>query len=94
MRNALLFLLCAAVLGSILGCGPRFGLPALFDPGPAEVQQRRAQRWDPFPEPDIGPEVEGARPRDFQEPMSEAERSRQERPLWQKTGRLSPIPVR
>ena len=40
-------------------------------------QQLRAERFDPYPEVDTGPEVVGGRPRDYQVPMSEPARAQQ-----------------
>lgn len=54
---------CAIVvvpLGLVLcGC---LATPQLASPGSAERQQGRAQLFEPYPEPDIGPKVAGARP--------------------------------
>lgn len=74
-----------------MGCVDR---PNICHPGSADVQQRRAQRFDPFPEPDTGPEMVGARPREFQIPESEVDRARRTRPLWRGTGLPAPVPVR
>lgn len=48
--------------------------PNWTNPGPASVQQKRALRYDPYPEPD--PLMAGARPREYENPPSEASRSR------------------
>lgn len=50
--------------------------PKLLHPGNAATQQKRAERFDPYPSPDIGPEVAGSRPRDYQVPRPETTRSR------------------
>ena len=61
-----------------LGCGPNVRMPRLYNPGPAGYQRYNAQQHsDPYPVPDAGPEVVGARPRGFQVPRPEVERSRQ-----------------
>jgi hypothetical protein len=45
--------------------------PSLLHPGPEPVQQARAQRFDPYPSNELGPNVEGGRPRDYQNPPPE-----------------------
>jgi hypothetical protein len=64
------------------GCAS-LGRPAWLDPGPARTQQRRAVRFDPFMQNDIGPSalrtygiLDGSRPRDYAEPVPEVRRSR------------------
>jgi hypothetical protein len=41
-----------------------------------EIERRQAVRFDPFPEDDIGPSVDGGRPRDFGQQLPETMRSR------------------
>ena len=57
-KNALL-LLCGYVL-FLSGCAgnQQFGHPSL-EPAPANVQTRRATRFDPYPDPNLGPEIHG-----------------------------------
>lgn len=65
------------------GCAS-LGRPDWLDPGPAKAQQRRAVRFDPFMESDMGPYsfrqfggiMDGTRPRDYAEPMPEVKRAR------------------
>jgi hypothetical protein len=64
------------------GCAS-LGKPDWLDPGPARNQQRRAVRFDPFMQNDIGPSLfrqyttlDGTRPRDYAEPVPEVKRSR------------------
>ena len=45
-------------------------------PGPTEIQQLRAVMHDPYGDNDLGPTVDGGRPRDYEVPRSEAARSR------------------
>jgi hypothetical protein len=47
--------------------------PRLRHPGTAQSQQRRAEQFDPYPLPDLGPETE-ARPRGFLLPAPQNER--------------------
>ena len=66
------------VLLSSLGLGGCAGLsrPKIAQPGPAPYQQRVAERYNAMPEPNIAPEVVGARPRESQQPLPEPARSR------------------
>jgi len=69
---------CAVVLS---GCAS-LGKPDWLEPGPAQSQRRRAVRFDPYLQDDIAPSslrvplMDGARPRDFAEPIPEVRRSR------------------
>lgn len=75
----------AAILGVSLvasGCAS-LGKPQWLEPLPARAQQRRAVRFDPFMENDIGPSalrqyttLDGTRPRDYAEPVAEVKRAR------------------
>jgi hypothetical protein len=49
--------------------------PNWNNPGTIAQQQERAIVFDPFANNEIGPEVVGGRPRDFQRPMTEAARA-------------------
>ena len=75
--------LLSAVCFATGGCKTE-AKPQLANPGSVESQQRRATQFDPFPQPDIGPDVVGARPRDYQQPVAETNRAR-----WL----CSPVPV-
>jgi len=73
--TALVCLLCG-------GCAS-LGKPTWLEPGSARNQQRRAVRFDPFMQNDIGPSslrqystLDGTRPRDYAEPVPEVQRSR------------------
>ncbi len=70
------------VLAAASGCAS-LGKPEWLQPGPTRNQQRRAVRFDPFMENDIGPglfrqytTLDGTRPRDYAEPVAEVKRSR------------------
>lgn len=70
------------VAGLAGGCAS-LGKPEWLEPGPARNQQRRAVRFDPFMENDIGPYafrqygiMDGTRPRDYAEPVPEVRRAR------------------
>lgn len=65
----------AGLAAVLLGCTGTGG-PSWFRPGPAQYQQRKAERFDPYAQPDIGPDVTGARPREYDRPTAEPARSR------------------
>ena len=50
--------------------------PNWLHPGPADTQQRHAERFDPYPDNQIAPEIVGGRPREFSNPKPETERAR------------------
>lgn len=68
------------------GCAS-LGKPTWPAAGGARMQQRRAVRFDPYPQDDIGPYLfreplmDGTRPRDYNEPVPEIRRSRWWSPL-------------
>lgn len=75
-RGIFLLLLAALLgLGGFQGCAGLAG-PNWRHPGTAQTQQLRALRFDPYPEDDLGPSVEGARPLEFQNPPPDIQRSR------------------
>jgi hypothetical protein len=70
-----------AVLLVLPGCAS-LAKPTLPVTQSARAQQRRAVRFDPYPQDDIGPYLfreplmDGTRPRDYNEPVAEIRRSR------------------
>lgn len=54
----------------------------LAPPGTVQNQRFRAAVFDPYADNEIGPEVEGGRPREFQKPLSEPDRSRLFQKIW------------
>ena len=62
------------------GCTPEIHrymrFPDLYNPGPAPYQRADAVRFDPYPLNDVGPEIEGGRPREYQQPVNEVERAK------------------
>jgi len=56
----------------LAGCAS-LARPRLLHPGTAQTQQRRAEEFDPFPLPELGPPTE-ARPRGFLLPAPDTER--------------------
>jgi hypothetical protein len=75
MKTSVLLLVVVAILAGASGCSD-MSPPDLFNAGPARYQQMRAQRFDPYPENDIGPEVVGGRPLGYQKPVAEPSRAR------------------
>ncbi len=73
LTGVVLFLL--AVLSVAAGCQGLAG-PNWSSPGTAAEQRLRAQRFDPFPENEASPPIDGARPHGFQTPPAEVKRSR------------------
>lgn len=63
---------------SLSGCAPELaGLRQSFaHPGPAAYQRAQAIQHDPYVLNDVGPEVVGGRPREYQIPVNEVERAR------------------
>jgi hypothetical protein len=66
------------VLSAMQGCQST-AKPSLAHPRSAEVQQKRALRYDPYPETNVGPGMSETRPRDYQNPPAETSRARWER---------------
>ena len=85
MASPLRVLVAVAACGALAmsGCAS-LGKPKWLEPpASARVQQRRAVRFDPFMENDIGPSLlrqyttlDGTRPRDYAEPVAEVKRAR------------------
>ena len=74
MTNKIKLAVAACFAAATVGCHlPR---PLFAPPGPVRYQQNNASYHDPYADEDAGPEVVGARPRDFQKPSAEPVRSR------------------
>ncbi|MEZ6072332.1 MAG: membrane or secreted protein [Pirellulales bacterium] len=65
----------SAVALPALGCG-YFPAPRWFNPGPASYQRAEAEVFDPYPDPIMGPKIDGGRPIDYAHPTPEPERGR------------------
>jgi hypothetical protein len=63
------------ILGTLAGCAHTTP-PSLDHPGSAAVQQKRAIRYDPYADPNLGNDVSTIRPREYQNPAAEATQSR------------------
>jgi hypothetical protein len=76
------------------GCTPEahryIRFPNLLHPGWAGQQRAEAIEHDPYPLDDVGPEVVGGWPREYQRPLNEVERVRLKAPP---PIALQPIPV-
>jgi hypothetical protein len=56
--------------------------PDWAHPGGTEVQQKRALRYDPYPENEPGPALTGVRPREYESPPPETSRARWTKGNW------------
>ncbi|MEX1223187.1 MAG: hypothetical protein WEA31_01450 [Pirellulales bacterium] len=78
--------LVALLLIGLLGCanvqGPLGRVPRSY-----EYEQRYIQRFDPYPENDVGPALVGARPPGFDAQLAEPARAR-----WVSNGQVMPAP--
>ena len=79
MRKSLALFVLIVVAAA--GCQST-GTPNWYDPGSTEYQQSSAQRFDPYPEPDTGPEIMGGRPREYAQPIAEPSRARWNPRTW------------
>ena len=68
-------LLTVVSLAAATGCAYGTHYPKLRSPGPAKYQRANAEAYDPYPLPDLGPEIDGGRPREFGIPRNEVERA-------------------
>ena len=74
VTNNIKLLVASCFVAAMFGCNtPR---PIFAPPGPVRYQQNNASYHDPYADEDAGPEVVGARPRDFQKPNAEPVRNR------------------
>ena len=97
-------------LSMVVGCHNRRGEltmagPDLFHPRSADIQQKRALRYDPFPDPNVGADMTGTRPREYVAPLTEASRARwhfkwdshEKKERWRTDGneldQMTPVPA-
>ena len=64
------------------GCGPLFGTPTIWPPESQKTQVARASKFDPFPDPNMGPAVIGGRPQGFLNPRPEPDPNKTVRADW------------
>ena len=69
-------LLLPLVVAFIAAAGCTAYHPRIRNPGTIEQQRLRATIHDPYPDPDLGPKIDGGRPRDYREPLPEPVRNR------------------
>lgn len=77
LRVLLRLLVLSAALTPLGGCSPTIRQPRLQSPGTAPVQRYNATQFDPYPLPDMGPEIVGGRPIDYITPVPPVERANQ-----------------
>ncbi|MDY0169645.1 MAG: membrane or secreted protein [Thermoguttaceae bacterium] len=71
-KRIVVWLILVGILPGCCGLAP----PNLHYPGTAGYQQARAQVFDPYPENEPGPAIEGGRPLEYERPIPEVDRAR------------------
>ena len=90
LRHICCVLLMLATL-PVAGCySPYMRWPELYHPGTANQQRAVAEKYDPYPSPDAGPEVVGGLPPGYERPLSETEWGRR---YARPDGPLQPAPI-
>ncbi len=80
MRSLWKWMLIVLLWAGLSGCRSD---GRLFPPaGTAQKQQFNATVFDPYVDSELGPEVVGARPKDYQKPLSDSDKSRLFRKVW------------
>jgi hypothetical protein len=74
--------LAALACGALWLTGCRTDGRLLPPAGTIEKQRFSSTVFDPYTDNDIGPEVVGGRPKDFQKPLPDSDRSRLLRKAW------------
>jgi len=77
IRDALRKVFIVAACAPLTACSQTVRKPQLLHPGPAPFQRANAEVFDPYPQPDVGPEVVGGRPREYAAPRNEVERAQE-----------------
>ena len=87
LSRRLTLLIYSALLLQLASCSPTIHRPRLLHPGPAGYQRAIAEDFDPYPQNDVGPDIVGGRPLDYQIPPDEVARARQQQPVgpWRAT---------
>jgi hypothetical protein len=67
----------AMVCLSLPACSSAVRKPQLEHPGRVELQRANAEVFDPYPENDLAPAIDGGRPREVGPPRNQVERSQQ-----------------
>jgi len=70
----------ALLLAALCGCRSdgRLFAPA----GTVQKQRFNATVFDPYADSELGPEVVGSRPKDYQKPLTDSDKSRLFRKMW------------
>lgn len=89
LQKTQMLLAMTLLLMPLTACSSTITVPTLLHPGPAKFQQNNAMHFDPYPLNDLGPEIVGGRPREFQKPIDETRRARQYQPPG--TWRTAPL---
>ena len=85
MKKFRLSALGMLLAAGLAGCqGDKFGWPNWLHPGTTQQQEMRAARFDPYPQSDPGPNMganmNGTRPREYETPIPEVDRARWPKP--------------
>lgn len=75
MPRPVLSMMLVIVSLSLTACSSAIRYPKLRGPGSAAFQRANAEAFDPYPLPDMGPPIDGGRPREFSTPRNEVERA-------------------
>ena len=75
MRKPCCFVAGAVFFGVLAGCAHTTP-PSLNHPGSEATQQKRALRYDPYANTNLGTDVSTIRPREYQNPPAEVSQSR------------------
>jgi hypothetical protein len=65
MRSAYVLASSLLLAAAAMGCSSSLARPNWLNPGPVGYQQQVAERFDPYPEDDLGPPIVGGRPREY-----------------------------
>jgi hypothetical protein len=76
-----MYTLALLLMASATGCAGSGLFQNWLHPGPMQQQRYRATLFDPYSAPDLGPSVDGGRPRDYR-PAPEPVRNRYFNGLW------------
>jgi hypothetical protein len=90
MPTTIVRVLILGLLLAVPGCNPfvpEFGWPDLLHPGGFPYQRWKASVYDPYPDPNVGPVDEGARPPWYKTPAPQAQDT-----YWPLRGRFGAPP--
>ena len=91
VRPYRLFILGGLSAAAALGCARDETLrQKLLQPGPAQYQRQRSEKFDPFNNIPIGPRDDSSRPPDYLQPNPEAAQGRWDKWGWPRFGHDPP----